>query len=176
MTLQELRFHFSPSSNPSALFFKMKTGECFRVGPCWRGCLWSILGKHLTSSKAPHSWEEGLLFQGICSWLVFHKCFQMTKQGLSFQWSPWRLTSFFHVCCQGSESVCNDVKGQFQRHMRDLVCKVSPDFWPKHPLSGLFFRLFHKTWYKISVGFSRNQNLPFKIVVLPLLRRSTRLH
>ena len=101
--MEPVTFHFVEWCSTSwatlvraALIFKMKIAKCLRVGLCWRGHLRPIWGKHFTSSKAPHSWGEGLSFQGICLWLVSHKRFQVTKQGLSFKWSHWKLISFFH--------------------------------------------------------------------------------
>lgn len=135
MTPGGLRFHFTTSSTSFALFSKMKIAMCLRVGPGWRGNLGSIWGKHFTSWIAPHSWEEGLSFQGICcGWFSTNDFKWPNKAYLSKL--PWEAYPLLPHLLPGLRE-CLELPPEpvSQRHMRDLVglCIVSLHSWPRHP-------------------------------------------
>ena len=122
----------------------------------------------LCKFKAPPCWKMGLSFWGVClQRLIFHKCFQITKPSLSFEIVWLEACLHPHICCQDSE--CAGIT------FRDSVGDRGEIWFPLSftsfltwmPLSGLFSVLIHQTWYKMSVGFSRNQNFFTQIGVLP---------
>lgn len=149
MTLQELRFHFSPSSTSSACSSKWKQQNVLE---------WVLIEEDVSDQFWESIWQAQKLHtvgRRDCYSKEFVRGWFSTNV---FKWPNEAYLSNGPLGGLHPSSTCAArARRVFGMTLRDSFrdtweiwsVKFHLIFLPKHPLSGLFGRLFHKTWYKI---------------------------